>query len=104
MGVTANTPYFVFYCGIGMNSMRSDFLKRYGLSFACREQFKKSLLRLSQERVDLVLGNHPGQNNTFEKMMKILKGESSILDAGEWPAFLGVAEKSINELIEHDPE
>ena len=90
--------------GVGCNSMHSDFLKRYGLSFECRRLFKKSLYRLSQEKVDLVLGNHPEQNNTIEKMRKIFNGEDSILNVNEWSAFLSITEKSINKLIESDPE
>ena len=89
--------------GIGMNSMRSDFLKQYGLSFACRERFKDSLEKLAGEHVDLVLGNHPHQNNTLLKMQKVLSGASSILDASEWPAFLEATKKQIEHLIETDP-
>lgn len=90
--------------GVGMNSMRSKFLNRYGLSFECRNWFKDSLLKLSKEKVDLVLGNHPGQNHTLEKMLKIFSGDTDILDRNEWAAFLEDAEKKVNDLIEKDPE
>ena len=90
--------------GIGMNSMKSDFLKRYGLSFECRGRFKEALIKLSSEKVDLVLGNHPDQSATAEKMLKVLGGDTNILDTNEWSAFLAKVDKSINNLMENDPE
>jgi len=89
--------------GVGMNSMRSAFLKQYGLSFVCRENFRKSLDKLSGEKVDLVIGNHPGQNDTKAKMLKILKGQTDILDPTEWNRFLQKMEKTICDLMETDP-
>lgn len=88
--------------GAGMNSMRSEFLKQYGLSFECRAKFKESLQKLSKEKVDLVLGNHPEQNNTLAKMLKVFRGEGNILDQGEWALLLKKLEKNINHLMESD--
>ena len=90
--------------GIGMNSMQSGFLKQYGLSFECRQRFKEGLVKLSGEKVDLVLGNHPDQSATAEKMLKVLSGDANILDANEWSAFLAKVDKEINDLIKNDPE
>jgi len=90
--------------GIGMNSMQSSFLKQYGLSFVCRQRFKEGLLKLSSEKVDLVLGNHPGQTGTLEKMLKVFSGEKNILDRNEWTEFLEKVGRRINNLIENDPE
>ena len=73
--------------GIGLNSLDKDFLAKYNLSMDCRTKFKDSLLKLSKERVDLVLGNHPGQSGTEGKLSKILNGESPI-DKNQWDTFL----------------
>ena len=89
--------------GVGMNSMRASFLKEYGLSFDCRTKFKEGLARLSAERVDLVLGNHPEQNDTVGKMLRIGSGEN-IIDPKEWQAFLRSRERAIDGLMENDPE
>lgn len=89
--------------GIGMNSMKRDFLNKYNLPFSCRDTFRKGLHKLSREHVDLVLGNHPGQNRTTEKREKVMKGES-ILDKGEWQRFLLGAEESLDALIERERE
>ena len=61
--------------GGGINTQKSEFLKRYGLSFDCRRKFRESLDKVRDERVDVILGNHPEQTGTLEKMVKILGGD-----------------------------
>ena len=90
--------------GVGLNTLKSGFLKRYGMSYDCRRLFRESLKRLAFEQVDLVLGNHPGQTRTLSKMLKVLEGDGEILDRGEWQRFLAAGEKKLDELIEADPE
>lgn len=88
--------------GIGMNSMKADFLRRYGLSFDCRQQFKQGLHRLAAEHVDLVMGNHPNQSNTISKMQALMRGERDVLDPTEWHRFLNKAERRIDKLMRED--
>ncbi len=83
--------------GIGMNSMTTSFLNKYGLSFDCREKFRQSLHKLSKEHVDLVLGNHPGQSDTQGKLQRLLSGEKSVIDASEWKRFLEKTERVLDE-------
>ena len=90
--------------GVGLNSLKSGFLRTHGLSFDCRRKFRESLKRLSQERVDLVLGNHPGQTRTLTKMLKVLGGDEDILNTDEWQGFLKRVEKKLDALIAEDPE
>ena len=87
--------------GMGSNSMRAQFLKKYGLSFDCREKFKDGLVRLEKERVDLVLGNHPEQNDTVGKMLRTQRGED-IRDGDEWALMLQRAKTMISSLMEND--
>ena len=87
--------------GMGSNSMRAEFLKKYGLSFDCREKFKDGLVRLEKERVDLVLGNHPEQNDTVGKMIKRERGED-VRDGGEWALVLERGMRMITSLMEKD--
>lgn len=87
--------------GVGMNSMESDFLKKYGLSFDCRNKFRKGLHSLAKEPVDLVMGNHPHQNNTEEKLKKVLFSEE-IVDKSEWKKFLSNTESKLDSLIEKE--
>lgn len=89
--------------GMGSNSMSSAFLLEYGLSFDCRLKFKEGLKKLSCEHVDLVLGNHPEQNDTLGKMLKVKAG-AEVLDADEWARLLARGEAKIASLMENDPE
>lgn len=84
--------------GIGVNSMAKEFLNQYGLSFDCREKFRKGLQMLKSEHVDLVLGNHPQQNDTEEKLQKVLNNQP-IIDPDEWQNFLITAEERLDQLI-----
>lgn len=89
--------------GIGTNSLRSDFLNKYGLSFDCRKKFRKSLDRLSGEKADIVLGNHPETTDTKGKMLRIFNGERDLRDKNEWPRFLQFVESIIDDLERNDP-
>ena len=84
--------------GVGFNTLSSKFLNEYKLSFDCREIFRKSLHKVFEERVDIVLGNHPGQNDTEGKLQKVLEGKS-ILDGSEWKQFLIDTEQRLDEQI-----
>lgn len=89
--------------GVGMNSMKAEFLDSYSLSYDCRDKFRQGLGKLSNEHVDLVLGNHPGQNNTKEKLEKTMRGES-ITDTSEWQRFLKACENNLDNLIKSEAE
>ena len=91
--------------GVGMGSMRAEILNRYGLSFKYRDIFREGLHALAEEHVDLVIGNHPYQNDTCGKLARLERGES-ILDrtGGEWLSFLRSTERSLDELIKSETE
>lgn len=90
--------------GGGINTQKSEFLNRYGLSFDCRRKFRESLDKVRDERVDVILGNHPEQTGTLEKMVKVLSGETDVFERGEWDVLLGKLERAINKICETDPE
>ena len=92
--------------GIGMNGLRGDILKKYGLSFGLRDIFRRDLHALAEEKVDLIIGNHPQQNNTQGKLERLERGES-ILDptrSEEWCAFLASVERSLDALITREAQ
>lgn len=84
--------------GIGGNSMTIPFLKKYNLPLDCRNIFVDGLHNLASEKVDFVLGNHPGQSDTLGKLEKIQK-DKSILNPSEWPEFLKKAEANFKQYI-----
>lgn len=85
--------------GVGFNSLATEFLNKYNLSFDCRRIFKEGLVKLSDEQVDIVLGNHPQQNDTEGKLKKVLAGES-IIDNSEWKRFLNGIKQRFEERFE----
>jgi len=90
--------------GTGTNTLTSDFLRRYGLSFDCRRQYKESVDKLWNEKVDLVLGNHPEQSDTLGKMVRILNGETDVRSREDWYALLKETEGKYQRIMETDPE
>lgn len=85
--------------GVGLNSMARDFLNAYGLPLDCRDRFRAGLCRLADEHVDLVLGNHPPQNDTQGKRARLAAGADNVLDAAEWQRFLKANEARLDEML-----
>lgn len=69
----------------------------------CREAYRESVHRLQKEHVDVIIGNHTWNNDTFPKA-KLLRetGENKFLDAELWHQFLTFCEKRLDEVIEKE--
>ena len=85
--------------GIGMNGLRGDILRKYGLSFGLRDVFRRGLYEMKDEKVDLVIGNHPEQSGTTEKLEALERGEDIMNGATEWPRLLSNVEIWLDGLI-----
>lgn len=86
--------------GVGMNTMERAFLERYGLPDTGRKAFLEGLNRLRKEPVDIMLGNHVGNNDTVGKAKRVLAGEvGPFIDPAEWPRFLDQCEARLRDLI-----
>ena len=85
--------------GAGANTMRQGHLDFDG----AREAYRASLHRLNKERVDVFIGNHVWNNDTFTKA-KILKetGENPFIDSTLWHQFLDFCEKRLDDVIAKD--
>ena len=84
--------------GVGLNTLQTDFLQRYGLPLANREIFRLSLHKVMNEPVEMVMGNHPYQNDTVAMLEKRKRGQS-IVDPNQWRRFLLSVEQKLDELI-----
>ena len=74
--------------GMGINTLSADFLKKYDLPFSLRDDFKNSMLRLNQEKVDIFLGNHMQHNHTMEKAQMLKDGNLyAFVNPNEWQAY-----------------
>lgn len=77
------------YGGAGFGALSEEKLKRNGLPMSLREQFLTSLDKVWDEKVDIMLGNHPFHNDTYQKRQRVLDGEKdAFVDSGEWQRFL----------------
>lgn len=90
--------------GTGVLTMYRAFLKRYDQPEGCRQDFLHSLEKVRGERVDVVLGNHPGQNRTIEKRRCMLSGEQNnpFIAPAEWEHFLAENKQNFQHFLFHD--
>lgn len=90
-----------YFGGVGFNTLYKASLKERGRSLSAREQFLESLRKVRNEKVDVVLGNHPRQNETLEKRGRMLENPdvNPFIDSGEWIRFLDTLEKNYAEFL-----
>lgn len=74
--------------GVGMNSMKKSFLDKYGLSTDIREKFVPAIESFMDEKVDILLGNHVGNNDTVGKGSRITEDYNPFIDCTAWRSFL----------------
>lgn len=86
--------------GVGMNSMKKSFLKKYGLSTETREKFVAAIDGLMQERVDILLGNHVANNDTVGKSRQITETHNPFIDPTAWKKFLTETKEQYFRMIE----
>ena len=66
----------------------------------CREGYRASLHRLQKEKVDVFIGNHTWNNDTFEKGKLLLEtGENTFVDPELWHKFLTFCEERLDRVI-----
>ena len=91
------------HAGTGVNSLAADFLKKYDLPFSLREDFVNSMLKLSEMKVDIHLGNHAHQNDTAGKAERIKAGDTkAFVDPDEWKRFNLESIKVLEEMIQKE--
>ena len=89
------------YGGIGVNTLCWDFIKKYG-NADCRDLHMKSLEKVRNLPVDIVLGNHTAQNRTQEKYREMCDHpteQNPFIHAQEWNEFIDFAEKLYNRML-----
>lgn len=91
--------------GAGLNSLQSAYIRNYHLEEEdWRGAFRRSLRRAKQEKVDLFIGNHVGQNQTPERYRRLAAGERlAFVDPDAWRRFLDDREAALDKLEAEDP-
>lgn len=78
--------------GAGFNTLNEEFLQEFQLDAQeTRRQFLDGLDHVFDEHVDILLGNHPNQNDTVGKRQRMLEhpdGPNPFVDPGEWQRYL----------------
>ena len=89
--------------GMGINTMCRDFLDKYGLPYSLRDDFKRSMLRLNEEKVDIFLGNHMYHNATKEKARRVENGDAyAFVVPDEWRKYNLWCIDNLNNMIESE--
>ena len=88
--------------GVGLNSMKKAFLDRYGLPTSIREKFVPAIDALMEEKVEIFIGNHVGNNDTVGKGKLITETENPFIDSTAWKTFLNQRKKMYFEVLEEE--
>ena len=97
------TYHVGYYGGVGFLSVYREFLAEYNLPLSLREDFFRSLDKVYNEKVDVVLGNHPSQNGTLEKRAKMIEnpnGENPFISPTEWREFLDTVKERLRVFVD----
>lgn len=73
--------------GPGLNTLTNEYLERYRLPLSRRKDYVASLQRLKKRAVDIFIGAHPDQNDTFGKRDLSRVGENRFVDKEAWRKF-----------------
>lgn len=85
--------------GAGVNTLMREAFDFEG----CREAYMKSIQRLKEERVDVFIGNHTWNNDTYGKSLKLLEGgRNEFIDDKLWLKFLENCEERLLNVIESE--
>lgn len=112
-GHTPGTMAFVFelpsglrvgmHGGIGFNTLSSKYAKKHDLGTSWRDAFGQTLIRLRELEVDVVLGNHPNQNQTFIKQAAMTATHNPFIDSDSWYKLLDGLQARFNDMLKNDP-
>ena len=89
--------------GVGRNTLAGAFIREWHLDASVRDDYRSSLLRALEERVDVTLGNHPSQIKALERLESAAEGTNPFVDGTIWPAFIGGLLDAFDALVASDP-
>ena len=68
--------------------MAKSYLNKYQLPLSLRDEFIKSIDKVYDEKVEIHVGNHLGDNNHREKIKLINDFVNPFIDGNSWKKFL----------------
>ena len=86
--------------GAGTNGMTLPYMTRNDDPLDLPQQMLQSIEKVWNEKVDIHLGNHPGNNHTLEKRAQQMLGEDNpFIDPDGWHTFLQNLQTSTENII-----
>lgn len=93
------------YGGAGFVTVSTEALTRNGQPLSLQQDFLDSIEKVWNEPVDIMLGNHPFHNDTYQKFHRMCRGElDAFVDPGEWHRFLSELKAAYHSFLTMDPE
>jgi metallo-beta-lactamase class B len=89
--------------GLGVNTLSSSYSMKKNIGASWRDAFIQNVLALYDLDVDIVLGNHPDQSNTFGKLSRLGQEQNPFVDPTEWKRMLDRCVASYQNLQKNDP-
>ena len=89
--------------GLGANTLSGEYSKKKNLGNTWREAYIRNARALRGLEVDIVLGNHPGQTRTFEKMERLGEEKNPFIDPKAWDRIIDLCESRYERLQKEDP-
>ncbi len=85
--------------GVGLNSLTREFLSKNHYPLSMRDAYFASLDKVENEHVDIPLGNHVANNQTEEKIARLLAGDrEAFIDPNGWGRFLENCREGLSAL------
>ncbi|MBO5060483.1 MAG: hypothetical protein J6C82_06200 [Clostridia bacterium] len=98
-----NTYRAGMHGGVGINTLTAEFIAQNGLSFESRKKYFDSLEKVKNEKVDIFIGNHVGNNDTEGKLKRAeTASENPFINPDEWKEFLESCRRRLDKLIESE--
>lgn len=88
--------------GVGRNSMTKEYLDKNHLSYEAREKFIPAIDSFIDEKVDILLGNHVGNNDTVGKSLIMTDDFNPFINDKAWKEFLTVTKNKFYAMMEEE--
>lgn len=100
---TGRTLRAGLFGGAGKGSLSMAALRRFEQPLSLRQDMLDSLDAMQYQHVDIMLGNHPGNNDTLKRRERQLRGDAeAFVDPAAWPRFLAVTRSDFKQYFRED--
>ena len=106
MDVDGETLRVGIYGGSGYGSLSTEGLKKFGQPLSMQRVFVESIEKVWDEKVDIMLGNHPFHSDEYQKNERRKKGceGNPFIDPTEWHRYLTELRTGFEDFLKFTPE